>query len=324
MHIAIVGSGISGLACGQRLQAEGARVTLFDKARGPGGRMSTRRNAGWQADLGAQYFTARDSAFRTAVQAWQQAGVVAPWHASLVWLDGGTTTPVDDDRTRWVGTPRMSALSRHLAAGLDVRAQHAVEHIAPAPTRGWQIHTRADGIHGPFDGIAVAVPANQAAPLLQPVAPALAAQAEATPMQGCWSAALRVSADRPAYDGAFVIDAPLRWFARDGSKPGRGDPDIWVVHGAGHWSDARIDEDPATIGPELVDAWCRATGCEHAPTLLTVHRWRYSQSAAPLTDGCLFDADGRIGACGDWCHGDRVEGAWCSGQRLADQLFGRP
>lgn len=322
MHIAIIGSGISGLACGQRLRSAGAQVTLFDKARGPGGRLSTRRDADWQADLGAQYFTARDPAFRAVVQSWQEAGVVAPWHPALVWLAGGTATPVDDDRIRWVGMPRMSALTRHLAGDLDVRAQHTVERIARAPARGWQVHTTDAAIHGPFDGLAVAVPAAQAAPLLEPVAPALAAQAGATPMQGCWSAALRISADRPAYDGAFVIDAPLRWFARDGSKPGRPDPDIWVVHGAADWSDARIDEDPATIGPALVDAWCRATGCTRAPTILSVHRWRYSQSAAPLTAGCLFAATGNIGACGDWCNGDRVEGAWLSGQRLAQRLLG--
>jgi renalase len=41
--IAIIGAGIAGLACAQRLQDGGCSVTLFDKGRGAGGRMATRR-----------------------------------------------------------------------------------------------------------------------------------------------------------------------------------------------------------------------------------------------------------------------------------------
>ncbi|MEF8717273.1 MAG: NAD(P)-binding protein [Candidatus Accumulibacter necessarius] len=45
------------------LQRAGLEVSLFDKSRGPGGRMSTRRGDDWQCDHGAQYFTARHPAF---------------------------------------------------------------------------------------------------------------------------------------------------------------------------------------------------------------------------------------------------------------------
>ena len=41
--IAIVGAGIAGLSCADRLRAAGWAVTLFDKGRAPGGRLSTRR-----------------------------------------------------------------------------------------------------------------------------------------------------------------------------------------------------------------------------------------------------------------------------------------
>ncbi|MFM8940069.1 MAG: FAD-dependent oxidoreductase, partial [Phenylobacterium sp.] len=60
-RIAIIGAGLSGLACARSLHREGRKVQLFDKARGPGGRMSTRRvetplgTIGF--DHGAQYFT---------------------------------------------------------------------------------------------------------------------------------------------------------------------------------------------------------------------------------------------------------------------------
>ena len=44
-RIAVVGAGIAGAACAASLQQAGVQVTLFDKSRGVGGRMSTRRAA---------------------------------------------------------------------------------------------------------------------------------------------------------------------------------------------------------------------------------------------------------------------------------------
>ena len=34
----------------------------------------------------------------------------------------------------------------------------------------------------------------------------------------------------------------------------------------------------------------------------------------------LWDRDMRIGACGDWTHGDRVEDAFLSAEALADAI----
>ena len=61
--IAIVGAGIAGLAAGRVLHDAGHRVQVFDKSRSTGGRLCTRRGEGWQADHGAQYFTARHPDF---------------------------------------------------------------------------------------------------------------------------------------------------------------------------------------------------------------------------------------------------------------------
>jgi predicted NAD/FAD-dependent oxidoreductase len=82
-HIAVIGAGIAGTACASALQRAGYQVSLFDKSRGPGGRMSTRRGEDWQCDHGAQYFTARAPAFRAEVARWEAAGVAAQWHAQV-------------------------------------------------------------------------------------------------------------------------------------------------------------------------------------------------------------------------------------------------
>ena len=51
-RVAIIGAGLSGLVCARSLADDGLRVQVFDKARGPGGRLSTRRAGDWHFDVG--------------------------------------------------------------------------------------------------------------------------------------------------------------------------------------------------------------------------------------------------------------------------------
>ena len=85
-RIAVVGAGIAGAACAASLQQAGVQVTLFDKSRGVGGRMSTRR-AAWageggnectvEFDHGAQAITARQPRFRVLLARAEAAGMSA-------------------------------------------------------------------------------------------------------------------------------------------------------------------------------------------------------------------------------------------------------
>src|SRR3990167_5715659 len=108
-EIAIIGAGIAGLACARRLQLAGVSVTLIDKSRGPGGRMSTRRGEQWQCDHGAQYFTARQPLFRAEVQRWLKAGVAARWQPRLSVFGGSQVHELDPSLERFVGVPRMTS-----------------------------------------------------------------------------------------------------------------------------------------------------------------------------------------------------------------------
>ena len=115
-RVAIVGAGMAGLCAATSLTSSGYTTRLFDKSRGTGGRLSTRRDGDLAFDLGAQYFTARDGEFVAQVERWQAAGVVAPWEGTIATLGPSDREPSGQSPpARWVGTPRMSALGRHLA-----------------------------------------------------------------------------------------------------------------------------------------------------------------------------------------------------------------
>src|SRR5450830_1428398 len=119
--IAIIGTGIAGLSAARALRDAGHAVQLFDKSRGSGGRMSSKRSDAGALDMGAQYFTARDRRFVNEVQRWQSNGWAEQWKPQLYNFKSGQLTPSPDEQIRWVGTPRMSAITRALLDDLPVQ-----------------------------------------------------------------------------------------------------------------------------------------------------------------------------------------------------------
>lgn len=323
MRIAIVGAGMAGLSCADALAAVGCGVTVLDKGRGPGGRMSTRRvetplGEVW-FDHGAQYFTARAPGFRKQVEAWADHGVVAPW-----------PLPAPD---AWIGTPGMNAVIKAMASGHDVRWQVHVDRIE-RQGEGWRLH--AGNVSFPdFDAVVLAVPAEQVLPILSLHDFAMAREVMLARSQPCWSAMFAFADRVPGAVDILRDVGPIGWAVRNAAKPGRSGPDRsgprrsevegWVVQARADWSVRHIEHEVSEIAALLLDELAAALGGADLPELIaaSAHRWRYAMSAG-LDLGSLWNAETRLGACGDWLLGPRIECAWLSGQDLARQILDVP
>lgn len=322
--VAVVGAGLSGLTCARELADRALEVRVFDKARGPGGRMATRRAGDLRFDHGAQYFTVRDDRFATAVESWRRQGTVAPWTGRIAVVERGAVSRDSSRVPRFVGVPGMNAVCRHLAQGLDVSYGIRIESLGREVEK-WSLKA-ADGVDlGRFDAVVVTAPAPQTATLFRTCAPGLAATAGSVEMAPCWAAMVTFPETLDlGFDGAFVHDSAVGWVARNASKPERPSHESWVVHGSAEWSTARLEMEPDRAAEILVREFGAAVGLRRVdPTHLTAHRWRFALPRNPLPEACLFDENLGLAACGDWCGGPRVEGAFLSGLAAADCILGR-
>ncbi|SEN29380.1 hypothetical protein SAMN04487857_11343 [Pseudomonas sp. ok272] len=319
--IAIIGTGIAGLSAAQALQAAGYVVQLFDKSRSSGGRMSSQRTEAGALDMGAQYFTARDRRFVNEVQRWQANGWVAEWTPLLYNCQGGQLSPSPDEQTRWVGSPRMSAIPRALIGDAQVHFSCRITEVFRGEEH-WHLQDAEGLAHGPFSHVVIAVPAPQATALLA-AAPKLASAAAGVKMDPTWAVALAfdTALDTPM-EGCFVQDSPLDWLARNRSKPGRDNTlDTWVLHATSSWSRQHIDLPKEAVIEQLHGAFAELLhSAMPAPTFSLAHRWLYARPASSHEWGALADADLGLYVCGDWCLSGRVEGAWLSGQEAARRL----
>jgi len=321
LEVVVVGAGVSGLACARTLADQGLRVRVIEKSRGPGGRTATRREGEWRFDHGAQYFTVRDPRFGRWVDSWRDHGLVARWTGRIAVLREGTVDPESGGTERYVGVPGMNAICRHLANDLDVQWRTRVARIDRDGDR-WRLAADDGTDLGVADAVVASAPPAQTAELLDHAAPALADRARSVDMAPCWAAMVVFA--RPLdvpFDGAFVQGSPLSWIARDASKPGRPDAETWVLHAGPDWSQDHLDLEREDAAVRLLEAFRKAVGGFDAdPVHIDAHRWRYALPRRPLADPCLFDRALRIAACGDWCGGPRVEGAFLSGLAVAEAV----
>lgn len=320
-RIAIIGAGLSGLVAARALSTD-CSVSVFEKARGAGGRISTRYADDWFFDHGAQFFTARTPAFREFLEPIIDAGIVKPWNARFVEIDrtGITSTRHwDKEYPHYVACPNMNALGKHLAAGMSVIVNTEVGRLEKVSDQ-WQLYDADANLLGDFDWVVVTTPAPQAAGLL-PGESRLSQHATAVTMLPCFALMLGFDEAPPAgWDAALVKDSPISWISVNSSKPDRVGNACWVAHASNAWAARHLEDDPKAIKATLLGAVSEASGLDlESVTHCGLHRWRFAnvdrQERMPQVD-----VTRRLAACGDWHVRGRVEGAFTSARRMVEEL----
>jgi predicted NAD/FAD-dependent oxidoreductase len=327
-RIAIIGAGISGLACATELVKCGFEVSIFDKSRGVGGRMSHRYFQEWGADHGAQYFTVKDERFAEEVKKWEASGTVKAWGGKIVSLDNGNITDLKSERNRYVGMPTMSAPAKYLASTLNISLLHTIAELKwNKPLRGsknkngtWQLVSKEQGLlPQEFDHVVLAIPSPQAKVLIGEYSDQLTETCDQVVMLPCWT--LMAYLKNPLkldFDGAFVQNHLFSWIARDSNKPGRSPYESWVAQASSDWSLENIDLSQPEAEALLLKGFKELTGavCD----LYQTHLWRYSKLETPSDTNFVIDTHLNMSLCGDWLRNSTVEGAWMSGYTLAQRL----
>ena len=313
--VAIVGAGIAGLRAAATLR-ENATVVVFEKSRGVGGRLATRRAGAFAFDHGAQYFRARDPEFAAFVANMEARGVVAPWRARFREFAGaapGREGVWGEANAHYVGVGAMNAVGTAMAEGLDVRLSTRIVG-ARWESGGWRLSDEAGGAHGPFAALVVAIPSRQAADLLPEETP-LRAVANGLPMNACFAMMLGYErAPTFSFDAALVTNSCLSFIAADHTKPGRSGAPSFVVLSDNLWADDHIDDNPADVEARLLDAFADIGGpFVHQATHRALHRWRFANCPPAPPNTPTLDGERRLVVCGDWLRQGRVEAAFLAG-----------
>lgn len=313
--IAIIGAGFSGLTLAHLLHDK-FDVTLFEKARGVSGRMSTRYADAYEFDHGAQYFTVKTPEFAQFIKQFQEQNIVKEWQARFAKIGQDKIVTIDNDiSARYVAVPRMNSLAKALAKNKKVHLQTRISELQ-------QNKDKIKIADEEFDYVAITAPAEQVLDLLPSdfVHRELIAERK---MQGCFSLMLGLEQDlNLPFDFAEIQDEIIKTISVNSSKPERPSAYSLMVTTQNHWSDLNIEEDLSLSEEKILGKIAEILKVEiTAIKYKNLHRWRYANIAAAHNDiKYIFAKDEKIAICGDWLLAGKVENAFLSAYHLAQEF----
>lgn len=321
-HIAIIGAGLAGSVLANELAHHGVQVTVFEKSRGTGGRLSSARLGALTADLGAPALSPDTPEFGHWLSQQYGLGILKRWQARC--SDFELTLPVE--QTFYTGDNRLSTLTRHLLnhERIQLKTQTRISQICPVP-QGQQLKDELHNECGVFDHVVVATPAPQASLLLEQL-PAFQQLSRQVVPEVQWVCLLAL--EKPVslpIDHCMGEHPILSKVVRESAKPGRdNDPqEVWAIHADTRWSEAHAESDPDWVSDQLKDAFASLIGEPGVwPLQQRCHRWLYSTcSSLELEQPWLHAPDQGISVCGDWLKGHGFSASWHSAMALSQHLL---
>ncbi len=324
MRVAIVGAGISGLAAGRTLAKSGVVPVIFEKSRGPGGRLASRRVDEFLFDTGATSIAPRGLDIeRVMLQELDQSELVeikSPIYAHTN-LRAQAGDPTRNAVPRYSYRTGINHLAKMLAQGLEIRTNTTVDRLE-RNGNGFEVEGEL------FDRVILTPPIPQASLLLwslgesRPVANAR--------YRSCLAIMLGFDQPNPEVPYHALIDVeqrhPMTWVSIESKKsPGRapeGKSAILLQMSPSYSHDHYQTEDERVLKDVL--SWVAQLFGEsfRTPAAIDTKRWKYSQ---PETVA-VFDSVNRnhngVVLAGDGLSAGRVERAYESGVQAANLILG--
>ena len=311
MRTVVVGAGLSGLVAARTLHDAGHEVTVFDKGRGVGGRLATRRIDAAVLDHGAQFFTVRSDEFAAMVDGWSRDGVVREWCRGFGEADG---------HPRYVGAGGMTAIAKHLARGLDVRTSSLVFSLRRSGVDGWIVRLD-DGTEHACDRVLLTAPLPQSYSLLFSADIEMPADLRGIDYDRTLGLLVTLASNGHLVASPGGMQDPDEVFSFIGDNVAKGVSAIPAVtfHANADWSLRHFEEDNDTTHTELLRL-ARPWIGEVEILSSELKKWRFATPRSVWPERCWTHESGTLALAGDAFAGPKVEGAVLSGLAAARSL----
>lgn len=351
MKVAVIGAGISGAVLANKLHHDGVDVTVIEKSRGRGGRMSTKRLAWGNCDMGAQYFTVRDARVRQIADDWVEKGLIAQWNFKPSKVKAGVLLPSIDHQHRYVATPEMNTLAKQLLDDIKIQLNTRVHAMTKEVGRDnadkWYLWDEHMDLIGVYDWVVSTIPAEQAKDLFEGH-PEMQIRIPNHVHDACWAVTI---ATRGAVDGdiqGVFGDDEISWFARQNTRPNRGlrlpenredqsmivpnITDVWNIHFSPEFTERNAGQ-PSSVIEAMAFDWLQQLlsdndKCEDLVMVESYsHFWRFARPSERYLSqsdeqpsNIIIDETSALAVIGDWTCGGRVEGAIVSALECYEKM----
>ncbi len=326
-RIAVVGAGIAGLVVAKELYQKKHDITIFDKGKSVGGRISNRRVTINQEEYIFEHGLSllnRDFAHYELIKQYIDQNQLKTFEGKSVQITDDCFIPQNGEflcsTSRITDLPK-SFMDQHFHFNSQIcihqiqfkEDKWLLSSLAEMQTERDR-HLVEDLTFGPFDILILAIPPKQLAPLVFDQHPEYAKLALSAKANSMWVnlCVFDESLQLPFDHYTFPKNSPFRALIKENAKPNRNyTKEAWTIQMGFQWSAQNLEKSNEEILPLILDelsAFCSAQGGQMQKTLFSeAHRWRYAHfEPNDSYPTYIFDPKDNMGICGDFLTGSHI------------------
>ncbi len=321
--IAVIGAGLSGITIASLIK-EKFDVEVFEKSRGVGGRMSTRKELPFIFDHGAQFFKIKSIIFKNFVSELFSKKVIRPWKFKLAYFEGNHLRQIKKIRNAdefFVGVPNMDSIVKYISNNCNVILNTKIERVIKK-NDGWYLYDQNKKSHGKYDWVILSLPAEQCLELITKKI-SFYPLVEKIKMKGCFSLMVGMNESLCLdYDAALIENKDIAWLAINNSKPFRIKKHCLLINSSFEYAAKNISSSKEKVLKHLLNVTSNLINCKLSnQTMTKIHQWMYVEAERPPVQNYFIDHSEKIAVCGDWLINSRVEGAFLSANELSKEII---
>ena len=305
MKTIIIGAGMTGLSAAKILTQKGHEVTILDKGRGVGGRMSTRTIEQGKADHGAQYFSVKTPEFQALIDQLSAENITATWQLA------------QRENSRYVGAKGMNTIPKKMAENLDIRLNEKAILIVKN-----EVKTESGNTYS-FDNLIVTIPIPQAIEFFTNSKMTFSEQDSAVVAGIKYEPSIAVMVvlqEKTSIPtgGIILENQTVAWIA-DNFQKGISAIPTATLHASVAFSKTHFEEDLQTVSKMMLNAVSQWIMPENIVST-QAHRWRYSNASERYEEAFYQLQNQQIYLAGDGFGVGNVEGAFLSGYKVGQAI----
>ena len=316
----VIGSGISGSTIANLLNKK-YQVSLYDKGRGPGGRASFKRIKGKIGfDHGTQYISPKTSEFKNFTNKLIKKKILKRWTGKHIFLN--LKKKENKKHIKIIGQHGNNDICKFLLKKIKYYYQSEVKKIYYKDKLWFLLFS--DGKVKSFKGIVLTCPFPQLSKLSKKfinnsfIRKKLKMDANITVM-----IAIKKIKNLPS---SFLFDDPvLGWAGNENTKKRfKSKYDLWTLQSTFKWANKNIDKNKKNLKKNsniLIDKFFKLTKIKKTKIIYSInHGWKYSSNSKPFRIKSYWNPAKKLGVCGDWFVGPRLESGWISANDLIKKI----
>ncbi len=316
-QIAIIGAGFSTSVLCHYLNEQD--IIIFEKARGPGGRSSTRKVDGiGMFDHGLQYISPKDSEFLEFVRSIKH---IKRWDGDFVEIDGKVTVLPNSEK--FIGE---SGNNDFVKSNINLDQCHFKTRIEKIVFEGdhWKLIDDSSNEHLAKQVI-LTLPQEQTNELVKDLD--IGFQITENKMKPCFTVMLGLK-ESPIFkhSGYVLNNSIVSWCANETSKQREFNNNdltlltLQTTEEYGFNNFEKYKENKDQILSEIVGEFLDIFKIDESEVIhKQVHGWLYAFSD-PVNSEVFYNKEKRIGIAGDWFTGGRAENSWKNAKLLVEKL----